>query len=137
VLNQNQGPIAEAEAKRVGAAAQFTALQARVIGDIDRALTSYRAGLAKLATANALLENAQKQQRTTQAMLEAGEIARFALSTTELELSQTALARLDALVKAQQAWGELENALQSPLGLPESLWLTSPRERNNTEKKHE
>ena len=137
VLSQNQGAIAEAEARRTQAAAQFTALQARVIGDIDRALASYRVALAKSSTANTLLENAQKQQRTTRAMLDAGEISRFALSTTELEVSLSVLARLDALAKAQQAWGDLENALQSPLGLPESLWLGSPREQNNSEKNHE
>ena len=36
VLNQNQGPIAEAKAKREEAAAKFTELQAKVMGEIDR-----------------------------------------------------------------------------------------------------
>ena len=38
VLHQNQGPIAEAKARRQEAAARFNALQARVMAEIDRAV---------------------------------------------------------------------------------------------------
>src|SRR5881397_720255 len=41
VLNQNQGPIAEARARRDEAAARFTEVQARVISEIDRAGAAY------------------------------------------------------------------------------------------------
>ena len=44
LLNRNEGPIAEAEARRKQAAARFEALQARVIADLDRALAVYRGG---------------------------------------------------------------------------------------------
>jgi hypothetical protein len=44
-----------------------------------------------------------------------------------LQLSASALARLDALAKSQQALGKLEDALQSPLGLPASVWQAPPR----------
>lgn len=54
------------------------------------------------------------------------------------ELNQNALARLDALVKAQQALGQMEDALQSPVGLSESLRLVSQRSSPTTkEMKHE
>ena len=36
VLNRNQGPIAETEAKRGEAAARVLALQARIVGEVDR-----------------------------------------------------------------------------------------------------
>jgi outer membrane protein TolC len=41
LLNQNQGPIAEARARRLESAARFTELQAKVIGEIDRASAAY------------------------------------------------------------------------------------------------
>ena len=42
-------------------------------------------------------------------------------------LGVTAVARLDALVKSQQALGSLEDALQSPLGWAADAWETAPR----------
>src|SRR6185436_12086335 len=48
VLNRNQGPIAEAKAKRDEAAARFLALQSRVISEIDRALLNRAAAIEQL-----------------------------------------------------------------------------------------
>ena len=127
VLNQNQGAIAEAEAKRAAAAANFNALQSRVLAEIDGAVAGYRVALQKQADTDALLVNLQKQEKTSQAMFEAGEISKGDLAGLRLQLSASALARLDALVKAQQVLGQLEDALQSPLGLPDAVWQTSPR----------
>lgn len=115
VLNQNQGAIAEAQARRVEAAARFTALQARVVGEIDRATASYRALLEKTATADALLVRLQKQEQATKEMIAAGELSKLALLTTQLELNTGRLARLDAQVKTRQALAALEDAVQGPL----------------------
>jgi len=41
ILDQNQGPIAEAEARRKLAAAKFTELQSQVIGEIDGAVAGF------------------------------------------------------------------------------------------------
>jgi outer membrane protein TolC len=113
-LNQNQGGIAEAKGRREEAAARFIALQARVVGEIDRALAGYEAALKKAATAEALLADQRRQRQTAQRMFEAGETARLALASAELEVVTAELSRLDAVVKAQQALGALEDALQSP-----------------------
>jgi outer membrane protein TolC len=126
VLNQNKGPIAEAEAKRTESAASFNALQARVIGEIERAVAAYRVTLEKSKDAEAIQTNLQKQEKASQAMLEAGEISRSELAALRLQLSASALARLDALTKSQQAFQQLEDALQSPLGLPAALWEYPP-----------
>jgi len=115
VLNQNQGPIAEAKAKRNEAAARFNALQAGVVGELDLAIAGYHAALAKAETSDAMLADLKKQEQVTRARLEAGDISRPELATVQLELSQSALARLDALVKAQQSFGALEDALQRPI----------------------
>ena len=129
VLNQNKGAIREAEAKRAELAATFDALQARVLSEIDRALAAYGVARQKKADTDSMLSDLQKQEKTSQQMLEAGEISRSELAALRLQLSAISLARLDALAKAQQALGQLEDALQSPLGLPASTWEDAPRIR--------
>ena len=127
VLNQNQGPIAEAKARRAEAAARFNALQAGVLFEIDRAVAGYHAALQKRADADELLARSQKQEQRSRAMFEAGEISKGDLVALRLQLSAAKMARLDGLIKSQQALAQLEDALQSPLGLPASVWQTSPR----------
>ena len=127
VLNQNKGAIGEALAKRAQSAAEFNALQAKVMSEIDRAVAVYHLALEKKADTDALLARMQQQEKTSQAMFEAGEISKGDLAALRLQLSASALARLDAMVKTQQALGQLEDALQSPLGLAPKVWQTSPR----------
>jgi outer membrane protein TolC len=127
VLNQNKGPIAEAEARRAEAQLNFNALQAHVVGEIDRAVGAYQASIQKTQDANAIEQDLNKQEKTAQGMLEAGEISRSELTALRLQLSTSALARLDAIAKSQAAFQQLEDALQSPAGLPESLWQYSSR----------
>jgi outer membrane protein TolC len=127
VLNQNQGAIAEANARRTESAAQFNALQARVLAEIDRAVAAYGASRQKQADADTLLARLQKQEQRAQAMFDAGEISKGDLAALRLQLSASALGRLDALVKLQQALGQLEDALQSPLGSSVAAWQAAPR----------
>jgi cobalt-zinc-cadmium efflux system outer membrane protein len=115
VLNQNQGPIAEAEAQRKEAEVQFRALQARMIGEIDGALAGYRASLRKLEAADALLLDRKKQQESLKTMFHVGEADRLALLDAELELASSMLSRLDAFILVQQSLGLLEDAVQHPL----------------------
>src|SRR6185369_4828346 len=72
LLNQNQGPIAEARARRLESAARFTELQARVIGEIDRASAAYRAAREQTAAIEALMTAAQQQERSAEAQFKAG-----------------------------------------------------------------
>ena len=115
IFNQNQGPIAEAKARRLLAMANFNATQARVIGEIDAALTSYQSIQTKLAAADALLAEQNKQIQNMKASFKAGATDKVALLGTQLEMSQIELARIDALAKTQQALGALEDAVQRPL----------------------
>lgn len=119
LFNQNQGPIAEAEARRTEAAARFNALQAGVIGEIDRALAVYHAALRKLETASSLLAAQKTREQAVADMLRAGEEDRLALLGARLERIASALSRLDAQVKVQQSLGLLEDAVQRPLGSSE------------------
>ncbi len=118
VFHRNQGPIAEAEARRAAAAAHVMAVQAGVIGAIDRALAGYRAAADKLAAADRILAEAQALEQTAEAQLAAGAISQLDLGVIQVELATRELARLEALVQLQQAVGDLEDAMQRPIDLP-------------------
>jgi outer membrane protein TolC len=120
ILNQNQGPIAEAKAKRAEAAAHFLTVQATAISEIDSALAAYDAALNKSATAKNLLDDLQKQLKSIRAQAQAGEIDALTLANAEAEYATGAQNQLDALVKAQTALGQLEDAVQSPLTLSQA-----------------
>jgi hypothetical protein len=71
----------------------------------------------------------EKRRRSTQSMFEAGEVDAIAVASAQTELSAGALARLNSLLKAQQALAALEDAVQSPLLWPATAqpWETNPR----------
>jgi outer membrane protein TolC len=117
VLNQNQGGIAEAKAKRAEAAAHFLTVQATAISEIDTALAGYDAALQKSATAKRLLDSLQKQLDSVRSQAQVGEADALALANAEATYYTGIQNQLDALAKAQQALGELEDAVQSPLTL--------------------
>jgi outer membrane protein TolC len=122
LLNQNQGGIAEARAKRMEAAAHFLTIQTTAITEVDSALAGYDSALKKSATAKHLSDNLQKQLDSVRTLAQLGETDAMALANAESEYTTGAQNQLDAMVKAQQALGDLENAVQSPLTLsPENL----------------
>ncbi|HWF19069.1 MAG TPA: TolC family protein [Verrucomicrobiae bacterium] len=131
ILSQNQGPIAEAEAHRTEAAAKFAALQARVISDIDRAVVGYRVSQENLATLGALATAQKKQSDSVQAQVQAGAADRLDLLNSQIELSASALIQLDGQVRAQQAFGALEDAIQRPIEAV-SPALTSAQPKKET-----
>jgi cobalt-zinc-cadmium efflux system outer membrane protein len=118
VLNHNQGPVAEAKAKRQEAAAHFLTVQTTAIAEIDSALAGYNAALQKSATATVLLDNLQKQLDSVHAQAQAGEAEPLTSANAEVEYAAGAQNQLDAVIKAQTALGQLEDAVQSPLTLP-------------------
>lgn len=133
ILNQNQGPIAEAEARRKEQTARFIRLQASVIGEIARTIADYSGALQKLKRAESLFTVQKKEEQFSQARLRAGEVDRLALLSTQLELNSIALSKLKAFYGAQQALGALEDAIGRPLN-PSQLSPAVP-ERNRGEEK--
>src|SRR5207237_9899219 len=83
VLNQNQGAIGEAMARREEAAARFLAVQAKVFGEIDRAAVGYQAARQQVGTTESLLSELKKRQETTKAMFEAGEVDALTVATSQ------------------------------------------------------
>ncbi|HEX6841271.1 MAG TPA: TolC family protein, partial [Stellaceae bacterium] len=115
ILNQNQGPIAEAVARRREAAARFTELQARVMGDIDRAAAAYGGATQTLATADTLEAGEEHRQEEVERSFRAGAVDRPSLLEAQIEHSVTELSRFDVLVQQRDALAQLEDALQQPL----------------------
>lgn len=127
VFNQNQGGIAEAKAKRAEAAAHFLTVQATAISEIDTALAGYDAALQKSATAKRLLDDLQKQLKSVRSQAQVGEADALALANAEATYYTGTQNQLDALAKAQQALGELEDATQSPLTLSVDTFRTAQK----------
>jgi outer membrane protein TolC len=115
VLNQNRGPIAEAEARRAEAAARFSALQAKVLVEIERAVAGLRVNESNLATLRALAEVQAKQRDAAEAQFQAGAADQLDLLNARLEFTTSELVRLEAQVKLQQAVGALEDAVYRPV----------------------
>lgn len=126
LLNRHEGPIAEAAARRQASAARFLALQAKVIGEIDFGLASFRASQTNAAALSSLTTTQAAQRKAVQQQFQAGAVDRVELLGAELELATTELARFEAQVKVQQALGTLENAVQRPLNLPAGVFESAP-----------
>ena len=125
VFNRNAGPIAEAEASRTEAAAKFLALQARVLAEVDGAVASYRNALETVAVTDEMVAKLDQREASAEVAYELGATSRLELASSEIETVTGRVARLDALVSAQRAAGDLENALQQTLE-PQDWVLTTP-----------
>lgn len=117
LFNRNQGPIAEAEAKRKEAATAFLEKQSQVVAESEQAFAAYTSSLHRL------MENRQSLRRdvqnvrlrTTQRAQQLGEEDTLAVSEARLESNALDRSELDALAQVQAALGRLEDAVQRPL----------------------
>lgn len=133
LLDRNQGPIAEARARREQAAARFVAVQARGLGEIEQALAGYRLVIEKLAAADAALAAQTRNEQSVTRRFQAGEIDKLGWLSAQLEQAVAELARHDVLVEVQQSLSALEDAVQRPLtaDVPEAIAIDDdPRPPN-------
>lgn len=128
IFNQNQGPIAEAEARRSQATARFIALQAKIIGDIDQAIARYRSAVRSLATADELVRAEQRRRQQIDRSFRLGEVDRLAPLTAEQEQAVVDLARFEALVQQREAMAAVEDAVQQSMFDVTSLYFRSPEQ---------
>jgi len=126
VFNRNEGPIAEALARRDETAARFNALQARVFGEIDAARAACRTTLLKREEAEALRREADQRREAAEARFKAGEVSHLNLVFHEIERNAAALLELNARAEARRALGDMEDALQSTLTLSDAVLKLSP-----------
>lgn len=115
LLNRNQGPIAEARARRQEAAARFDALQTKVLAEIDRAVAVYHVTQTNTASLESLAREQARRTDSVQAQFSAGAVGRLDLLNAQLESAGTELLRLETHMKLQQALAALEDAVQRPL----------------------
>lgn len=129
--NQNQGPIAEAEAQRKAAGAQLLATQNTVIAQTDQALAQYDAAYAVLEEAERSAAQVEAQRRTTYQWLKSGETDQLAAVSADIQVAAAERAQLDALRQTQIALGMLEDALQRPISpsTAPALPNTAPRQK--------
>jgi outer membrane protein, heavy metal efflux system len=121
LMSRNQGPIAEAEAHRRQAQAQFVQTQSEVISRSARALELYAAALDGLAEADRFADAQTRRGEATRKSVQAGEQGRLDLDDADIERSAAERARLDALARAQRALGDLEDAVERPLAPGDAL----------------
>jgi cobalt-zinc-cadmium efflux system outer membrane protein len=132
VLNQNEGPIAEALARRKEVAARFHALQASVIGEAESALERYQSAIAELGEADRTLATLDRREKATRRAIELKDLDKTALTGLRLETVQAQEGRLGSLKRGEEALGALEDAVQRPLGsrrAPPEAGPSSPREK--------
>jgi outer membrane protein TolC len=115
VFNQNQGPIAEAEARRRVVAAQFLAMQAGIIGQSQTTLTRYRGALGALDAARSASELQARRLGQARRAVAVGESDTVLLAQTQLQDLSAQQGLLDSLTNAQTALGALEDSIQRPL----------------------
>lgn len=115
VFDQNQGGIAQAEAKRKEAAARTAALQDAILGDLDHALTHYRASLDAVQLSTSRLTTARRQLDSQAAGFAEGNADRLTFTQAKTDYEASEIAHLDAVVAARQAADALEDAMQRPL----------------------
>jgi len=121
LLDRNQGPIAEAEARRRQAQVKFAQTQAEVISSSERALALYAAALDGFAEAGRFAEVETRRGEATRKSVQAGEQGRLDLDDAEIERSVAERSRLDALAHAQRALGDLEDTVERPLAAGDAL----------------
>jgi len=126
VFNRNQGPIAEAAARRDELAHQVLSVQAAGIASGEQALAKYTGALNQFSVARRLTQQSLAQEESVNQSFKAGQSDRVALNGTQLQTAVTGVAELGALVTAQQALGDLEDAVQKPL-LPGDIQPLSPQ----------
>ncbi len=123
LLNRNQGPIAEAESRRTETAARFLAVQAKAVGEIDRAVAVYRGAQARMDSLKELTSAQAKQHEAVAAQLKSGASDQLELLNVTVELRAGELLQADAAAQLAQAFGALEDAVQKPLNSISSTGL--------------
>jgi len=125
VLNQNQGPIAEAKARREEVAARFNALQAKVLAEIDSAIEVFRISETNLLTLGALAEVQAKRRDSIAAQSKAGAVDQLEFLNAQFEFAAAELVRLEGEIKLQQAAAAFEDAVQRPFAFPDEIFHSS------------
>jgi outer membrane protein, heavy metal efflux system len=120
LLNRNQGGIAVAEARRQEQGARFSALQTRVLNEIELAVANYENARTMIEAAQSNQEAASRQERLANASYQAGETSLLAVATARSFKAMATVTSQEATANVQRAVSALELATQYPV-TPESI----------------
>lgn len=126
LLNRNEGPIAEAEARRKEAAATFLSVQSKAIAQVEESLAGYRYAVRMFETADALVRDQKRKENAAAAAFKAGEVDRLTWLSAQSETATAELARVNASLQVQRTLGRLEDALRAPLGADAPALVAQP-----------
>ena len=111
---QNAGAIREAMAQREIKQAEFLALQARVINELEAARSRLVAQKEALQQAQQLLQETMTRSRQMQKQFDLGYLDHLELSRSKFEVAAAEQSVLDLRISVLKAAGQLEDALQYP-----------------------
>lgn len=123
LLNQHQGQIGEAVARRTAAGEHLKAVQAQIFEQIDRAELAWPPARQAWEETRKAAELTERQREAEQRALRAGASERASLVAAQVAATEAQLAVLDAAYTAEVAFGALEDAYRRPLHGSESQWL--------------
>jgi outer membrane protein TolC len=115
LLHRNEGPIAEAQARRELAARVVESVQASIIGEVQTAEAGYRALRQSAEEADEVIAGLLEREQKLQRQFELGEVDRLALVRAELETASARMLRAELLTEVWRASFRLEDATQSSL----------------------
>jgi cobalt-zinc-cadmium efflux system outer membrane protein len=101
--------------RRAAAGSHLLSVQAQILSEVDGAAQSYRGALAALQLARQQSLSAQALADASARSFAAGAEDQPTLLALRLNANAEQLAELDVLERAQQALGQLEDALRTPL----------------------
>ena len=120
LFNRNEGPIAEAQARRDLAARHVEVVQADLLAQIDGAERTWPVALGNWRAAAADESRLLKIAAAERTRLSEGASDRPSLLAAEIAVTEAELSTLTAALDAQKAFAALEDAYRTPLTGPES-----------------
>jgi len=128
VMNQNQGPIAEAVAARGEAAARFVVLQAQVIAKLDQGFAQLGGDREQVRRFEALVAAQRHAADRASAARAEGAADRSAELAAEIEMQRSEITLLEARLALDRTRALLEAAIQGPLAMDsDALRSATPR----------
>ena len=126
LFHRNEGPVAEATARRAEAVAQFTAVQAQAIATIEQAVAAQSGAVTQIEQARRVRAEIAQQNALVQKRLALGAADQVERQTARLELAVADAALAEAESAAALAAGNLEDALQIPFPRLDALAHATP-----------
>lgn len=112
LLDRNEGPIAEAQARREVAAQRFVSLQAAIIGEVETAQAGYLAALESASEARGIIDSVIERERRVERQFEVGDADRLTLVRAKLETADAVLIHDELATEAWHSLLRLEDAVQ-------------------------